>query len=366
MTNIKSILSKSLDFSLDDIKPLLSVSKPEEVKLLQEAAYDLTTKSLGNKVYYRGIVEFSNICSLDCYYCGIRKSNKSIDRFILEKKEIVDAAIWCAKMGYGSCVLQSGERSDKNFTNFVIDCIKEIKENTKSEVLPEGLGITLSVGEQDKETYQRFYDAGAHRYLLRIETSNQELFSKLHPENQTLESRIQSIELLKEIGFQVGTGIMIGIPGQSIEDIAKDIELYKKLDIDMIGMGPFISHKGTPLAGKDVMDKAQLLQLSLSAIAITRLYLTDVNIASTTALQALFPTGREKGIEFGANVIMPNLTPVQVREQYKLYDGKPCLDEAKEDCLLCLKMRVEHANRKVGWNEWGDSIHYEKRQEILS
>lgn len=362
MKSLNEIFSKAPDLSIKDVVYLLNIKSEDELKALQEKAYQITTEKIGNDVFYRGIVEFSNICILNCDYCGIRRGNNTLDRFMLTKKEVVDAAMWSAQMGYGSCVLQSGERKDKKFTEFVIECVKEIKKNTISEKLPEGLGITLSVGEQTKETYQKFFDAGAHRYLLRVETTDEKLFNKIHPEKQTLQSRIKSLEFLKEVGFQTGTGIMIGLPEQSLESIAKDILFFKDFDIDMVGMGPYINHPDTPMYELGMMDKDDLLKLSLKAIAAVRLIMPEVNIASTTALQALFPQGREMGIKHGANIIMPNLTPVEFREKYKLYDGKPCMDEAKEDCLKCLQMRVELADRNVGWNQWGDSKHFQNKQ----
>lgn len=363
MKDIEVLLNKN-ELTQQDIVEILSLDNQEDLSILQQKAYNLTTEVIGNKVYYRGIVEFSNICALDCFYCGIRRGNKEVDRYILTEEEIIESCLWCEKMGYGSCVLQAGERQDRKFVDFVEKCIREIKEQSKSEKLPDGLGITLSVGVQSPEVLKRFFDAGAHRYLLRLETTSENLFREIHPRNQSIEERVRCLENLREIGFQVGTGVMLGLPGQKLEDIADDILFIKKLDVDMIGLGPYIPHKDTPMFKKGMMEKDALLQLSLNTIAILRILMKDVNIAATTALQALEFRGREKGIEYGANVIMPNLTPVNVREKYKLYDGKPCTDEAKEDCLRCLQMRVELAKREVGWNDWGDSLHFKNRKRI--
>lgn len=358
--NIDKLLSQT-EFSKEDIVALLSIKEKDEVEKLRLAAFNLSTELLGEEVYYRGIVEFSNICALDCNYCGIRKSNKDVERYILDKEQVVDSALWCGEVGYGSAVLQSGERRDPAFVDFVCDSLSEIKKKSISKTLPEGLGITLSVGEHNLDTYKRFFEAGAHRYLLRIETTNDELYKKLHPETQSLDERKKCLGYLKEAGFQVGTGVMIGIPGQTLEMLADDIRFFQDQDVDMIGMGPYITSAGGAMKEEGMMDKDELLQLAFNMIAVVRLVLRDVNIASTTALQALMPTGREVGISYGANVTMPNLTPTDVRPNYQLYEGKPCIDEARADCRGCLQKRVESVGRKVGWDSWGDSDHFKKR-----
>ncbi len=352
-------------FSKKDIITLLSLSKKEDIDKLRNRAFDLTTELLDGKVYYRGIIEFSNICVLDCHYCGIRKSNQSVERYALSQEEVVDGALWCAQNGYGSVVLQSGERRDEGFISFVENTLLEIKEKSRSEKLPEGLGITLSVGEQTFKTYQRFFAAGAHRYLLRIETTNPELYAKIHPESQKLEKRIECLKDLKRAGFQVGTGVMIGIPEQTVAMLADDILFFKENDIDMIGMGPYIVHKHSPMKERGMMDVEPLLQLAFNMIAVTRLVLKDVNIAATTALQALLHNGREVGISYGANVTMPNLTPRDVRKNYQLYEGKPCIDEGRSDCRGCLQRRVESVGRTVGWDNWGDSLHFQHKKKLL-
>ncbi len=348
------------DFLRDDIIRMLSLKQDDvsAVARLRENACRVMRAEAGNLVYYRGIIEFSNICIRDCRYCGIRKSNKKVSsRYTLTREEIVNTALWCADQGYGSVVLQSGERRDPAFIDFVESIVGEIKERSKSEHLPEGLGITLGVGEQDLETYQRLYKAGAHRYLLRIETTNPELYRRLHPHPQKLEERIECLRLLAEAGFQVGTGVMIGIPGQTIEMLADDILFFKEMNIDMIGMGPYIVHPDADMADEGMMDKPELMQLALNMIAATRLVLRDVNIAATTALQALYPDGREQGLGYGANVTMPNLTPQSVRKGYQLYEGKPNLDESGEECANSLLGRIRSSGRDVGFNQWGDSPH---------
>lgn len=325
---------------------------------MRTAAEETLLQYCGNDVYYRGLIEFSNRCALDCCYCGIRKSNTKVNRYTVSEDEIVKAAKWCAKMHYGSLVLQSGERHDKEFIDFVERVTGKIKKGTISSELPEGLGITLCVGEHTLETYRRFKEAGAHRYLLRIETTNEELFKSIHPNQQNLDSRLRSLDYLKEAGFQVGTGVMIGLPGQTPEMLADDLIFYKKHDFDMFGMGPFIPHRDTPMGILPVMPDKDRTHLGLMMIALTRLLTRDTNIAATTALQALDPTGREKGLSFGANILMPQLTPTEFRENYLLYENKPCIDEEKEECLNCLKRRVETIGRTVAHDNWGDSKHY--------
>ncbi len=353
---IEEILCRE-SFDHDDITRLLSIGS-DEAPLLKEHACRIMRQYVGDLVYYRGIIEFSNICTMDCYYCGIRKSNTNVSsRYSLSKDDIVSTALWCAEQGYGSIILQSGERRDEEFIDFVEDMVAEIKHRTISEKLPNGLGITLGIGEQSLEVYERLYRAGAHRYLLRIETTNQKLFSRIHPPSQTLSGRIACLRSLRDAGYQVGTGVMIGIPGQTIDMLADDIEFFHDMDIDMIGMGPYIRHPDSAMADLGMMDTVALLQLSYNMIAVTRLVLKDVNIAATTALQALIPDGRERGLGYGANVTMPNITPTKVRGEYQLYPGKPCIDENKSACRECLLRRIKSSGRDVGFNMWGDAPH---------
>lgn len=354
-------LLEQTEFSHKDIVALLTLEHPDEVERLRLAAEAITFQYCSNLVYYRGIVEFSNACALDCHYCGIRRSNTKVERFTLTKEEIVDAALWCAREGYGSVVLQSGERTDSAFIDFVEDIVRTIKTDSISETLPQGLGITLCVGEQTPGIYKRLFDAGAHRYLLRIETTDPDLFRKIHPDNQSLEARLACLKSLQDIGYQVGTGVMIGLPEQSLDMLARDVAFFRDFSIDMIGMGPYIRSEDTPLPGSQALDKSASFKLGLKMIAVTRLVCRDINIAATTALQALEPNGREQGITFGANVTMPNLTPTEVRKDYQLYEGKPCINEGKGECRNCLLNRVQSVGREVGFNAWGDSRHFAER-----
>jgi biotin synthase len=354
---IENILKKN-DFSRDDIIALLSVNNPSDIELIRAKAESILLDKCGNKVSYRGLIEFSNVCACDCFYCGIRKSNGAVNRYTLPEEEIVAAAQWAARQGYGSVVLQSGERGDPAFVDFLEDVIIKIKSSTVSEKLPHGAGITLSVGEQTPEAYERFYKAGAHRYLLRIEASDPKLFASIHPAEQRQERRIECLKILRKIGFQVGTGVMIGIPTQTVENLADDVLFFREMDIDMIGMGPYIVHKSTPMGvyeGYYNESRDKIFQMSLLMIAVCRIVLGDVNIASTTALQAMKDDGREQGLRYGANVIMPQTTPAGVRHDYLLYEGKPCLDEDAARCRVCLEERVRSVGREVAVDEWGDS-----------
>jgi len=348
--------------SRNDLLAILGAKDVNDIEIIRRAAETVLLEQCGSQVYLRGLVESSNACSCDCLYCGIRKSNKQVNRYTLSVDQIVACARECSDLGYGSMVIQSGERSDRKFIDLTAEAVRRIKRETRSTAQPEGLGITLCIGQQSRETYQRLFEAGAHRYLLRIETTNPALFAAIHPEDQTLESRLECLALLRDIGYQVGTGVMIGLPGQTPEDLADDILFYEKHDIDMIGMGPFIPDPATPLGRESCPGIAERVRLSLLMIAATRLKLRDVNIASTTALQTLDPIGREKGLQFGANVIMPQVTPLNVRKDYQLYPGRPCLEESAGECNSCLGMRVAFAGRMIAYNVWGDSAHARRRQ----
>ncbi len=359
---ISEILEKEI-LERDDIIQLLRTTDPSEMESLRAAAESVLLSKCGPDVFYRGLIEFSNVCASDCLYCGIRKSSADVKRFTLKLEEILAAARWCAEQGYGSVVLQSGERRDKAFIELIEEAVKEVKSATVSEELPQGLGITLCVGEQSPDVYERFFNAGAHRYLLRIESSNPDLFAKIHPPAQRLESRIECLKSLKKVGFQVGTGVMIGLPGQTIENLADDVLFFRDMDVDMIGMGPYIVHSGTPMsihADYFNQNKESIFTSALKMIAVCRLVLKDVNIAATTALQAMKHDGREQGLRHGANIIMPQLTPVSVRQDYLLYEGKPCLDESAEQCRFCLERRILSVGRRVALNGWGDSRHFKK------
>lgn len=339
----------------------LQLKGDERTRLLQRAK-EKKEEVLGNKVYFRGLVEFSNICAKDCLYCGIRKSNSKVVRYDVSDEEILESCRFAWENGFASVVLQSGELTSPAFVKRVEGLLKKIKQLSNNE-----LGITLSCGEQNKETFLRWKESGAHRYLLRIESSNRDLYYKIHPNNNihSFEKRIEALAVLKDTGYQVGTGVMIGLPFQTLDHLADDLLFFKKIDIDMCGMGPYIEHEDTPLhQHKNLLaTKQERFDLTLNMIAVLRLLMPDINIAAATALQAIDPAGREKALAIGANVIMPNLTPTAYREEYQLYEDKPCLDEDAELCRNCLEARIHMAGSEIGYGEWGDSKHFFNRKK---
>ncbi len=343
----------------DEIITYLKETDPKAIKDLYAKAYAIKQHYVNTIAYFRGIIEFSNYCTKNCYYCGIRRDNITVERFMMGDDEVVECARFVNGRQYGALVLQSGERTDEAFIAFVENLVRQIKTESHNQI-----GITLSLGEQTKDTYARWFEAGAHRYLLRIETTNRNLYQHLHPQNHSFELRLQCLQNLHDLGYQVGTGVMIGIPGQTMADLADDLLFFKKMDIDMIGMGPYLPHHETPLGQEHpVINKIEQLQLGLKMIAVTRLCLKDVNIAATTALQALDHTGREQGLQAGANIIMPNITHPKYRSLYQLYDGKPCLDENATLCRGCLKRRITGIGEAIGFDKWGDSPHYAARKD---
>lgn len=356
MSSITEILKQAETAPPDheNIIRLLSVTENSERQELYTAARNLKYSVSGKFVSLRGLVEFSNICCCDCFYCGVRKSNPNFRRYTMSIEEIVSCAEKAAAFGYGSLVLQSGERSDADFVDFVEKVLLKIRHLH--------LGVTLSCGVQTLETYQRWHAAGASRYLLRIESSSKEIFNKIHPEEITWESRVEALQNLRKADYQLGTGVMIGLPGQTIEDLANDIEFFRTVDADMIGMGPYLPQDCTPM-GKLYPDfpgdAEKKLLLTLNMIAVVRLTLRDVNIASTTALQTIDPvSGRERGLLAGANVIMPNVGDTEFRHDYQLYNGKPDLDEN----AFAVREKLLNSLRNIGeeplFNALGDSKHY--------
>lgn len=287
------------------------------------------------EVYIRGLIEFTNYCINDCYYCGIRRSNKNVSRYRLNKEEILSCCQNGYELGFRTFVLQGGE--DLAFTDeIMIDIIKAMREG-----YPD-CAITLSIGEKSYDQYQAYYEAGANRFLLRHETANEEHYKKLHPESLSLENRKECLRNLKKIGYQVGTGFMVGSPYQTPECLAEDLAFIKELSPQMVGIGPFIPHKETPF--KDF--PAGSMDLTLFLIGMLRLMLPNALIPATTALGTIDPKGREKGILSGSNVLMPNLSPIGVRKKYELYDNKICTGEEAAECNVCLRNRVS----SIGYN----------------
>lgn len=290
----------------------------------------------GDKVYIRGLIEFTNYCKNDCYYCGIRRSNASAVRYRLTKDEIMMCCREGYSLGFRTFVLQGGE--DGHFTDdLVCEIVSEIRKN-----YPD-CAITLSIGERSTESYKAFFDAGANRYLLRHETADGGHYAKLHPENMSLENRKRCLFDLKKIGYQVGSGFMVGSPFQTAENIIADLRFLQELEPDMIGIGPYITHSETPF--KDF--KSGPLALTLRLIAVLRLMFPYALIPSTTALGTIHKNGRELGLKAGANVVMPNLSPVGVRKLYDLYENKICTGEEAAQCRGCLERRVRSAGYEI-------------------
>lgn len=301
---------------------------------LFDKARFVSKKHFGNSIYTRGLIEFTNFCKNDCYYCGISRSNPNADRYRLSMEEILSCCETGYELGFRTFVLQGGEdgyySEDK-----VVEIIKGIKS-----AYPD-CAITLSIGERSYEAYKRFFEAGADRYLLRHETATDEHYNKLHPAELSLSDRKQCLYNLKEIGFQVGTGFMVGSPFQTMENIAEDLLFLKEFKPHMIGIGPFIPHKDT----RFLNEKQGSLDLTLLLIGILRLMNPKALIPATTALGTIDKNGREMGILAGANVVMPNLSPVSVRKKYSLYDNKICTGEEAAECRFCLQNRVQ----KIGY-----------------
>ena len=354
MTGLIARAEKGEKLSTEDLARLIALENENDCRDLYAAAYRVKSALIGKKVFLRGLIEYSNICTRNCLYCGIRRGNSKIRRFQLSIDEILSAAALSHSYGYGSVVLQGGERSDKQAVDFITEIVKKIHQKHPD------LGITLSCGEQPLDVFMRWKEAGADRYLLRIESSNRELFYKIHPAENDFDARLQALKDLRTAGFQVGTGVMIGLPGQTVQHLAGDIEFFRDLDVDMIGMGPWLPQQDAPLADdtpETAAKAARRFQLGLNMIAAVRLTLRDVNIAATTALQALRPAdGREQGLLAGANVIMPNVGNIEHREDYQLYDGKPDLDENAENIRRALDLSVAKIGETIAYNVPGTPL----------
>lgn len=334
MNNLVDKLFETGDLSDDELKILIESDEFNEP--LAEAADIRRRENYGDKVYIRGLIEFTNYCRNNCYYCGIRRDNKKAERYRLTKDEILLCCDEGYKLGFRTFVMQGGE--DPYYTDEMIcDIVSKIKSR-----YPD-CAVTLSIGEKPRESYQAFFDAGADRYLLRHETADPEHYGKLHPESMSLENRKECLFDLKEIGYQVGSGFMVGSPYQTTENLISDLRFLQKLQPDMIGIGPYITHADTPFAE----FKSGNVMLTLRLVSILRLMFPYALIPSTTALGTIHPQGRELGLKAGANVVMPNLSPVSVRKLYSLYENKICTGEEAAQCRGCLERRVESAGYKI-------------------
>lgn len=313
--------------------PLIACSEDDAPRLFA-GANAVRAASLGDDVHLRGLIEFSNICRKDCAYCGLRRTNREVERYRLTPEAIIQTAQEAEGLGYRTVVLQSGE--DMWFTaERMAEIIRGIETTTD-------LAITISAGERDMDTYRLWRDAGADRYLLRIETTDPALFAALHPDDN-LEERKACLYALRELGFELGTGVMVGLPGQTAETLARDVIWMHELGAEMIGVGPFIPHPDTPLKEAQGGTVEQTLRL----VAVLRLVFPFAHLPATTAMGSLHPQGRERALEAGANVMMPNVTPTGVREQYQIYPGKICLSDDARHCRGCITGRIRALGRTV-------------------
>ena len=324
------------NISREELEILLTTEDKEALEYLRTSAREVADAVYGRQVFIRGLIEFSNYCKNDCLYCGIRRSNVKADRYRLTKEEILS----CCDNGYGlgfrTFVLQGGE--DAYFTDErICDLVISIKKR-----YPD-CAVTLSIGEKEKSSYQAFFNAGADRYLLRHETADEAHYRSLHPKEMSLSHRKQCLWELKEIGYQVGCGFMVGSPEQTVDTLYEDLQFIKELQPHMVGIGPFIPQKDTPFGEK----QAGTLDQTLRLLSIIRLIHPHVLLPSTTALGTIHPLGREKGIQAGANVVMPNLSPVAVREKYRLYDNKICTGAEAAECRHCMSRRMESVGYQV-------------------
>ena len=305
---------------------------------LFETADKVRKENVGDEVHLRGLIEFSNICKCDCKYCGLRSQNKNLERYRILKDEILLCVKNAVNLGYKTIVLQSGE--DKYYSvDKLCEIIKEIKNFD--------VALTLSIGEKTYEEYKAFKEAGADRYLLRIETTDKVLYKKMHP-NMSFENRVACLYNLKTLGYEVGTGCLVGLPEQTIDSLAEDILFFKDINADMIGIGPFIPNKNTPLAD----EKGGDFWLALKVMAITRLLLPTINIPATTAMETLNPNGRLIALQSGANVVMPNVTTQKYRAKYEIYPNKICLNDSPDKCRNCIEAKIKSIGRTVS-NDYG-------------
>lgn len=325
---------KQLD--AEEFSLLASCEDDDVNRYLKEKAVEKRKRIYGNKVFVRGLIEISNYCKNDCYYCGIRSTNSNADRYRLTENEIIECSDSGYDLGFRTFVLQGGE--DKFFDDELLcSIVSKIKSRHPD------CAVTLSMGERSFESYRVLREAGADRYLLRHETATKEHYELLHPERMSFENRMNCLNDLRKLGYQVGAGFMVGSPFQTFEDIGRDLLFIQSFQPDMCGIGPFIPHKDTPFGNCPPGG----LDLTLRLLSVVRLIKPNILLPSTTALGTIDPTGREKGILFGANVVMPNLSPISVRDKYKLYDGKICTGEESAQCKDCLSSRMKSIGYEI-------------------
>ena len=313
------------------------LTDPAAAGPLYAAADRVRREYIGDPVELRGLIEFSNICRQNCLYCGLRRDNREVPRYRLEAPMILEFGRRAAELGYKTLVMQSGE--DEFFT-------PERLGPVLAELKKLGVALTLSIGEKSREEYAALRAAGADRYLLRIETTDKELYEKMDP-GMSWNNRVRCLRDLKELGYEVGTGSLVGLPGQTFESLARDVLFFQELDADMIGIGPFIPNPDTPLAG----SAGGTFDLACRMMALTRLLLPEANIPATTAMETLQPDGRMLALQRGANVVMPNVTDTDYRKMYMLYPGKICLNDAPADCRSCVTEKIRDIGRTVSMDQ---------------
>lgn len=321
-------------FSKNEIIDILKDDSKNE--WLFSLADKIRQENVGDAVHLRGLVEFSNICKCSCKYCGLRTENKKIERYRILKDEILQIVSDAVNLGYKTIVLQSGEDGYYSCEK-IVEIIKAIKDFD--------VALTLSIGERCYEDYKAFKDAGADRYLIRIETTDRDLYAKMHP-YADFDNRIRCLKDLKTLGYEVGTGCLVGLPNQTIESLADDILFFSEIQADMVGIGPFIPHPETPLKN----EKTGSFILALKVMALTRIMLPDINIPATTAMETLNPDGRIIALKSGANVVMPNITKTQYRAKYEIYPNKICLNDSPDKCRGCIGAKIKSIGRYVASN----------------
>lgn len=319
------------EFSRNDIIEILKDDSNND--WLFSLADKTREEYVGDEVHLRGLIEFSNICKRQCKYCGLRCEDKFIDRYRISKENIISYAEHAVNMGYKTIVLQSGEDEYYN-TDLMCEIIEGIKKL--------GVALTLSIGEKTYEEYKAFKEAGADRYLIRIETTDKTLYNQMHP-NMDFDNRVRCLENLGRLGYEVGTGCLVGLPNQTIESLADDILFFKEINADMVGIGPFIPHPHTPL--KDSATGS--FTLALKVMALTRILLKDINIPATTAMETLNSNGRIIALQSGANVVMPNVTTTEYRAKYEIYPNKICINENPDKCKGCISAKIQSIGRSV-------------------
>jgi biotin synthase len=337
-----------------DLLEWLHECRPHRLKELYAWADQVRKERVGDAVHLRGLIEVSSHCVRQCMYCGLRQANKQLSRYRMEREEILNSALQAESLGYGTVVLQAGE-DDQLTADWIAEIVHWIKRDTR-------LAVTLSLGERSEDEFKMWRSAGADRYLLRFETSDNNLFRTIHPSrNKAGPDRIELLQKLKAFGYEIGGGVMVGIPGQSFESLAQDIRTFCALNLDMIGIGPYIAHAGTPLGSGELRPPIENVEqapnneeMVYKMIALTRISCPEANIPSTTALATINRTeGRKLGLMAGANVVMPNLTPEKYRRLYEIYPAKACIEESPSDCNQCLRGQIHSLGRFAGRGEGG-------------